>query len=829
VLVVSLVCTLGVTAFAANIDEYTDADEVTYVEAVDVLTGVGILQGSDGTFKPNDNMTRAEAAKIIACLVLGADTADALVATVAPFDDVPVSHWASGYIAYCASAGIVNGTGSNEFTPDANVTAYEFGKMLLCAVGYGQNDEYVGATWAINVAADASSLGLYKNKVGTLSGNAAITRDEMALYTFNTLTKIAQVKYSSTMDTYYVGTSIMAGLSPNYFYQTIGYKTYDLDKTATSTDNFGRPVYSWTINGVVTTEDVVATPDYTYTGKVTDKALYSDISKAVLDAYDYSYYVDGVLASITPPTKTGTDAYQSCKVGSTTEVFIDETNEAVTVVTIYDYLGIVTDVDEDNSTIEVKFYYDYDATSDTVSSAYDTDVSATGFEEDDYVIVNLCQNSTADVDASNEPTGTYTAVVGDYNVESVAPATSLVGTVTAYANSSTTVDGTKYDRSNTCYFEITATGYDLDAGSYTFYLDSMGNILGSEVYEAASSALTYLYVSDSAASAYSAIDGAANVKAAVTYTDGTEEIVNLKVTDATKSTAYYSDPVNGNTTISTLANDGDDCIATGWYSYTVNSSGYYTLKALNNTTAYEASTVTIADNEKTVVTFANVATTYYATSNTQLVLVDEGKTYTGYTNFPEDTFPTGTSGSVLYITTAKNGTRLSAIYVIGEAVTSVDMTYAALKDYSYSTSDGDYYTFYVNGGTVDYLMNSSFTAPSKGTAGFIVVDSDGYADFYTGSKASGNTTYYVYTGDLYKVYSDSVAFINSADGKTYTLTETEDCEITRINSSNATSSGISSKDEYDSTSSTNPTVSVFTKGAITDGGEVIAIVVDYKN
>lgn len=372
--------------------------------------------------------------------------------------------------------------------------------------------------------ADAASLGLYKNKVGTLSGNAAITRDEMALYTFNTLTKIAQVKYSSTMDT---------------------------------------------------------------------------------------YYVDGVLASITPPTKTGTDAYQSCKVGSTTEVFIDETNETVTVVTIYDCLGIVTDIDEDNSTIEVKYYYDYDATSEAVLYAYDSDVSATGYEEDDYVIVNLCQNSIADVDDAGEATGTYTALAGEYNVESVAPATSLVGTVTAYANSSTTVDGTKYNRSGTCYFEITAIGYDLDAGSYAFYFDSMGNILGSEVYEAASSSLTYLYVSDSAASAYSAIDGAATVKAAVTYTDGTKEIVNLKVTDATKSTAYYSDPV---------------------------------------------------------------------------------------------------------------------------------------------------------------------------------------------------------------------AFINSADGKTYTLTETEDCEITRISTSNATTGSISSKDE-----GTTPTVSVFTKGTITDGGEVIAIIVDNKN
>ncbi|MCD8254692.1 MAG: S-layer homology domain-containing protein, partial [Oscillospiraceae bacterium] len=107
VLVVSLVCSLAVTASAASLSDYTDVDDITYVEAVDVLTSIGILEGTDGAFNGSENMTRAQAAKIIAYLALGADTASSLSATSAPFDDVPLTHWAVGYIAYCASAGII--------------------------------------------------------------------------------------------------------------------------------------------------------------------------------------------------------------------------------------------------------------------------------------------------------------------------------------------------------------------------------------------------------------------------------------------------------------------------------------------------------------------------------------------------------------------------------------------------------------------------------------------------------------------------------------------------------------------------------------------------
>ena len=54
----------GVVASAKDINEYPDVDEITYTEAVGVLSGLGVLQGDERGFAPKDGLTRAEAAKI---------------------------------------------------------------------------------------------------------------------------------------------------------------------------------------------------------------------------------------------------------------------------------------------------------------------------------------------------------------------------------------------------------------------------------------------------------------------------------------------------------------------------------------------------------------------------------------------------------------------------------------------------------------------------------------------------------------------------------------------------------------------------------------------
>ena len=131
----ALVMALSLTAFAGY-EDYSDVEELTYVEAVDVLTELGIVEGIDGALVPTGNLTRAQAAKLIAYTMLGKKAADALQAEVAPFVDVPAAHWAAGYIEYCADQGIIGGMGDGTYAHNANVTASQLAKMLLCAVGY---------------------------------------------------------------------------------------------------------------------------------------------------------------------------------------------------------------------------------------------------------------------------------------------------------------------------------------------------------------------------------------------------------------------------------------------------------------------------------------------------------------------------------------------------------------------------------------------------------------------------------------------------------------------------------------------------------------------
>lgn len=205
-LVLAMVMVFGLLAVSSSAreleDVYDDAGDITYKEAVDVLTGIGILEGyEDGKFLAEQNVTRAEAAKIIAYLMIGgADEADALKATKAPFDDVSQGHWAAGYIEYCVQNGVINGCGDNKFCPNEEVTGLQFAKMLLCVIGYGVNGEYTGTDWAINTAKDALQYGIFKDNLDGADNDAA-TREEVALYAFNTL-YLNKVTYSALLGGY---------------------------------------------------------------------------------------------------------------------------------------------------------------------------------------------------------------------------------------------------------------------------------------------------------------------------------------------------------------------------------------------------------------------------------------------------------------------------------------------------------------------------------------------------------------------------------------------------------------------------------------------------
>ena len=167
-LVLAFACAFTMFAGAAFTDS---ADFKVKTEVVDTLVQLGVINGyTDGSFKPNDTVTRAEMAKMIYVLRTGNSDASAYNNDKTTFTDIK-GHWAAGYIKYCQSLGIIAGVSATQFKPDANVTAQEAAKMLLVTLGYdAQKAGLVGTTWAAKTNALADENGLLEDVNTSFTG-----------------------------------------------------------------------------------------------------------------------------------------------------------------------------------------------------------------------------------------------------------------------------------------------------------------------------------------------------------------------------------------------------------------------------------------------------------------------------------------------------------------------------------------------------------------------------------------------------------------------------------------------------------------------------------
>lgn len=89
----------------------------------------GFIQGgSDGTFRPNDAVNRAEMAVMVAN-ALQLKAASGTNSTFADDGQIPV--WARAAVAGMQKSGLLNGKGLNTFAPRDNTTRAEAVKLLL--------------------------------------------------------------------------------------------------------------------------------------------------------------------------------------------------------------------------------------------------------------------------------------------------------------------------------------------------------------------------------------------------------------------------------------------------------------------------------------------------------------------------------------------------------------------------------------------------------------------------------------------------------------------------------------------------------------------------
>ncbi len=165
---------------AANALPFSDIAQNGNKDAILKLNFAGVLKGyTDGTFKPEKEVTRAEFAKV-AVLAMGyTEDQVKVLAGETVFKDLPANHWATGYINLAVSQGIIKGYPDGTFKPNNTVKVAE----ALTVYVQGLKIDVAASTtgqWYTPYLLEASKTGIYDTKE---LPTAAAKRDIVAKFT----------------------------------------------------------------------------------------------------------------------------------------------------------------------------------------------------------------------------------------------------------------------------------------------------------------------------------------------------------------------------------------------------------------------------------------------------------------------------------------------------------------------------------------------------------------------------------------------------------------------------------------------------------------------
>ena len=141
--------------------------------SIERWSGHGIIQGSNGQFDPNGQLTCAQLATILAKLLKLPAAKDA------GFSDNKADAWYYDAINRCAAAGILNGNGDGTVTPEAPITRERAMVMLARALGIEpiRKPDLTKYTDAAQVSAYAQGYVAALIEAGIVGG---VTADELA-------------------------------------------------------------------------------------------------------------------------------------------------------------------------------------------------------------------------------------------------------------------------------------------------------------------------------------------------------------------------------------------------------------------------------------------------------------------------------------------------------------------------------------------------------------------------------------------------------------------------------------------------------------------------
>jgi len=140
--IISLILTIGMILPTANAEEISTYSDYVVEGQSTYADSFGLMKGyDDGTFKPDNNMTRAEFTSALMRAAVIANP-DAQLAEI-NFSDIDKSYWAYDDIAYAKNIGWLNGYADGTFKGDNNITRAEVVTVTNHATGRTADKDYI--------------------------------------------------------------------------------------------------------------------------------------------------------------------------------------------------------------------------------------------------------------------------------------------------------------------------------------------------------------------------------------------------------------------------------------------------------------------------------------------------------------------------------------------------------------------------------------------------------------------------------------------------------------------------------------------------------------
>ena len=111
-------------------------NSIAYLEKYNIISGY-----NDGTFRPEEQITRAEF--VTMCMRFYGMFEDITASNKNIFNDVPKSHWASGYIYNAIAMKWIEGYADGTFKPDSNITRAEVVAIVNRVLDRAADTEYI--------------------------------------------------------------------------------------------------------------------------------------------------------------------------------------------------------------------------------------------------------------------------------------------------------------------------------------------------------------------------------------------------------------------------------------------------------------------------------------------------------------------------------------------------------------------------------------------------------------------------------------------------------------------------------------------------------------